>query len=183
MRKSWDEYFLDLADLVATRATCLRAHHGCVLVQGRSIISTGYNGSVDREDHCEDVGCLMEAGHCIRTIHSEENAIIQAAVNGVSTMGATAYVTAAPCSRCLARLTRAGVWEIIYRNKYLDGETQSIPTETLVRSPNSWLRIYANGYEEVSAETERTTGDLLEATCSDAASVRVERKEESQSCL
>ena len=83
MRKNWDQYFLDIAATVATRSTCDRCHVGCVLVRDKTILSTGYNGSICGLSHCDEVGHLMENNHCIRTVHAEANAIVQAARNGV----------------------------------------------------------------------------------------------------
>ncbi|MCB0159778.1 MAG: dCMP deaminase, partial [Caldilineaceae bacterium] len=89
-RPSWDEYFMDIAFTVAQRSTCDRAHVGCVLVRDRRMLCTGYNGAPAGLPHCDEVGHLMIDGHCVRTLHAEQNAIIQAALHGVSTQGATA---------------------------------------------------------------------------------------------
>ena len=83
-RSSWDQYFMDIARQVATRATCDRKHVGALLVRDRTILSTGYNGSIRGLPHCDDVGHMMENGHCVATVHAEANAIIQAAKNGVA---------------------------------------------------------------------------------------------------
>src|SRR5262249_4344420 len=83
-RVDWHTYFMNIAHQVATRATCPRKHVGAVIARDRTILSTGYNGSVRGLPHCEDVGCVMEDGHCVWTVHAEANAIIQAAKNGVS---------------------------------------------------------------------------------------------------
>ena len=82
-RSSWDEYFMGIARQVATRATCDRKHVGAVLVRNRMILSTGYNGSIRGLPHCDEVGHMMENGHCVATVHAEANAILQAAKNGV----------------------------------------------------------------------------------------------------
>src|SRR6185312_9890322 len=99
-RASWDEYFMQIARDVATRATCDRKHVGAVIVRDKCILATGYNGSIRGLPHCDEDGHLMEDGHCVRTIHAEANAIIQAARNGVRIEGATVYVTASPCWGC-----------------------------------------------------------------------------------
>ena len=93
-RPSWHEYFWSIAELVATRATCPRAQCGTVIVDPAThhILATGYNGAPPGEKHCDDVGCIMEDGHCQRAIHSEVNAIAHAARNGVRVDGAHAYV-------------------------------------------------------------------------------------------
>lgn len=88
-RQSWDEYFIRIAEEVATRSTCNRKHVGAVIVRERSILATGYNGSIRGMPHCDDVGHLMVNDHCIRTVHAEANAIAQAARNGVRIEGAS----------------------------------------------------------------------------------------------
>ena len=114
-RASWDEYFMSIAQVVATRSTCPRKYVGAVLVRNRTILSTGYNGSIRGMPHCSDVGHMMEDGHCVATIHAEANAIIQAARNGVNIEGATNYVTASPCWNCFKQLANAGVTRIVLR--------------------------------------------------------------------
>src|SRR5437867_4491579 len=97
MRASWDRYFMDIARVVSSRSTCERKFVGAVLVRDRTILSTGYNGSIRGMPHCTDAGHMMENDHCVATIHAEANAIIQAAKNGVMIDGAMIYVTASPC--------------------------------------------------------------------------------------
>ena len=100
-RKSWDEYFMDMAVAAATRATCDRKHVGAVFVDSdRNILATGYNGSIRGTDHCDDVGHMMVDGHCVRTVHAEINAITQAAKTGSNLKNSTVYVTASPCWNC-----------------------------------------------------------------------------------
>lgn len=113
-RPSWDDYFLQIARDVATRATCLRRHVGAVIVKDRRILSTGYNGSPPGQPHCTDVGCLIEDGRCIRTLHSEQNAIIQAALHGVSTEKATLYGTCRPCHVCARMIVGAGIGRVVF---------------------------------------------------------------------
>jgi dCMP deaminase len=120
-RQDWDSYFLDIARAASTRATCDRLHVGCVLVtpRSRTIIATGYNGSVRKAPHCDEVGHDMdEGGHCVRTVHAEANALAQAASNGSPTEGATAYVTHLPCWPCAKLLLNAGIKEIVYGAAY-----------------------------------------------------------------
>ncbi|CAN5220997.1 hypothetical protein BH11MYX1_BH11MYX1_29930 [soil metagenome] len=119
-RASWDEYFMSIAQVVATRSTCPRKFVGSVLVRNRTILSTGYNGSIRGMPHCSDVGHMMEEGHCVATIHAEANAIIQAAKNGVMIEGATCYVTASPCWSCFKHLANAGVNRICFGEFYRD---------------------------------------------------------------
>lgn len=119
-RPSWDNYFLKLAMLVSERATCPRMHCGCVLVRDKQILSTGYNGSIPGDEHCEDIGCLIVDNHCIRTIHAEMNAILQCSSHGISTNGATAYVTNMPCTNCSKALIAAGIKEVVIFSDYHD---------------------------------------------------------------
>jgi dCMP deaminase len=119
-RASWDEYFMSIAQVVATRSTCQRKYVGAVIVRNRTILSTGYNGSIRGMPHCSDVGHMMEDGHCVATIHAEANAIIQAARNGVNIDGATNYVTASPCWGCFKQLANAGITRICYGEFYRD---------------------------------------------------------------
>lgn len=99
---------------VATRATCPRRHVGAVVVRDKRILSTGYNGSPPGQKHCDEVGCLMEDGRCIRTLHAEQNAIIQAALHGVSTEGATLYSTCRPCHVCARMVVGAGINRVVF---------------------------------------------------------------------
>lgn len=122
-RKPWHTYFLDLAELAATRSTCNRLKVGCVLVRGNKVLSTGYNGSIKGHPHCTDVGCLEnEAGRCIRTIHAEQNAIIQAACDLTN---AIAYVTHEPCETCTKLLNQAGITKVVYRKPYRNGNNHA----------------------------------------------------------
>jgi dCMP deaminase len=119
-RPSWDDYFLKVAMLVSERATCPRMHCGCVLVKEKQILSTGYNGSIPGDGHCEDIGCMIVDKHCVRTIHAEMNAILQCSSHGVNTAGATAYVTNMPCTNCSKALITAGIKEVIIFSDYHD---------------------------------------------------------------
>ena len=119
-RVSWDRYFMDIARVVASRSTCERKFVGAVIVRDRTILSTGYNGSIRGMPHCADVGHMMEDNHCVATIHAEANAIIQAARNGVMIEGATNYVTASPCWNCFKQIANAGIRRIVYGEFYRD---------------------------------------------------------------
>jgi dCMP deaminase len=119
-RASWDEYFMRIAEDVATRATCDRKHVGAVIVRDKSILATGYNGSIRGLPHCDEDGHLMEDGHCVRTIHAEANAVIQAARNGVRIEGGTVYVTASPCWGCFKMIANAGLVRIVFGEFYRD---------------------------------------------------------------
>ena len=118
MRPDWDSYFMKIALAVAERSTCDRALVGCVLVLEKRILTTGFNGSPAGQEHCEEVGHLMVEGHCVRTIHAETNAIIQAALHGVSTKGSTCYVTHYPCINCTKALINAGITRLVYNLAY-----------------------------------------------------------------
>lgn len=119
-RLSWDDYFMGIAYMVASRSTCPRKAVGAVVVRHHTILSTGYNGSIRGMPHCTEVGCMMEDDHCVATIHAEANAIIQAARNGVMIEGAECYVTASPCWSCFKTLANAGVTRILYGEFYRD---------------------------------------------------------------
>ncbi len=118
MRPDWDTYFMKIAQDVSARSTCDRAFVGAVLVREKRILTTGFNGSPAGLPHCDEEGHLMVDGHCVRTIHAEANAIIQAALHGVSTKGATCYVTHFPCINCTKMLINAGVVRIVYDYAY-----------------------------------------------------------------
>jgi len=111
---------MDIAGQVATRATCDRKHVGAVLVRDRTILSTGYNGSIRGMPHCDEVGHMMENGHCVATVHAEANAILQAAKNGVRIDGATLYTTASPCWPCFKLVANSGCIRIVYGQFYRD---------------------------------------------------------------
>ncbi len=119
-RVSWDTYFMRIADVVASRSTCDRKFVGAVIVRDKTILSTGYNGSIRGMPHCTEVGHMMENDHCVATIHAEANAIIQAARNGVMIDGATMYVTASPCWNCFKVIANAGLRRICYGEFYRD---------------------------------------------------------------
>ena len=119
-RASWDEYFMNIAREVATRATCDRKHVGAVIVRERSLLATGYNGSIRGLPHCDEDGHLMEDGHCVRTVHAEANAIVQAARNGIRIEGSTIYVTASPCWGCFRLIANAGIARIVFGDFYRD---------------------------------------------------------------
>ncbi len=117
-RPDWDQYFMEVARVVASRSTCDRADVGCVIVRERRILTTGYNGAPAGLPHCDDVGHLMENGHCIRTLHAEQNALIQAALHGVSTKGASLYVTHQPCFNCAKMIVNAGIVLVVHGSGY-----------------------------------------------------------------
>lgn len=126
-RPSWDSYFMQIAQLVKTRATCPRLSVGAVLVRDRRILATGYNGAPRGMEHCPEEGPkhdwpqgCMRAGHCIRSLHAEQNALLQAAYIGVSCADSTIYVTNQPCNACAKMIVNAGVEKVIYEGDYPD---------------------------------------------------------------
>ena len=119
-RPTWDEYFMGIALQVAKRSTCDRAHVGAIIVKDRRILTTGYNGSPSGLPHCDDAGHLMVDGHCVRTLHAEQNAIIQAAYHGFSIKTSILYCTNLPCSICTKMIINAGICRIYYQEGYAD---------------------------------------------------------------
>ena len=118
MRPGWDEYYMELAQIASKRATCDRLHVGCIFVRDHDVIATGYNGSIAGHPHCDTLGHDMYEGHCVRTIHAEQNGVCMAARNGHSLKGATLYVTHFPCWLCFRLLLQTGVQEVIYGTVY-----------------------------------------------------------------
>jgi dCMP deaminase len=119
VRKSWDAYFMSIAEKAAERSTCDRANVGCVLVKENKLLSTGYNGSIKGHDHCDDIGHLLnDQGRCIRTIHAEQNAF--AFADREELKGSTAYVTHEPCENCTKLLVQAGIIRIVFKKKYFN---------------------------------------------------------------
>ncbi len=128
-RPSWDEYFMEAAELASTRSSCLRRHVGAVIVKDKRIIATGYNGAPAGLAHCGELGgCLREKlgvpsgqrHELCRAVHAEQNAIIQAAAMGISIEGANMYITHQPCSVCAKMIINAGIDKIIVKEGYPD---------------------------------------------------------------
>ncbi|MFH1707952.1 MAG: dCMP deaminase family protein [Planctomycetota bacterium] len=126
IRVDWHTYFMKIAEQVATRSTCDRKHVGAVIVKDRSILSTGYNGSIAGMPHCDEAGHDMEAGHCVATIHAEANAIIQAAKHGVAIDGADLYITASPCWNCFKLIANSGIKRVFYGEFYRDQRSPEV---------------------------------------------------------
>jgi dCMP deaminase len=126
-RPSWDAYFMQIAQLVKTRATCPRRSVGAVIVRDKRILCTGYNGAPRGLPHCPEgggendwpKGCLR-AGHCIRALHAEQNALLQCAMMGIACEGSTIYVTCQPCNNCAKMIINAGITRVIYEGDYPD---------------------------------------------------------------
>jgi dCMP deaminase len=121
-RLTWDQYFMLNAHLISMRSTCNRLNVGSVLVKNNRIISTGYNGGISGDDHCLDAGCYVVDNHCLRCLHAEENAILQCALEGVSTKGSQIYVTHFPCIHCMKKILQAGITKIYYTHDYKNHE-------------------------------------------------------------
>ena len=130
-RPSWDEYFMEMAKLVATRSTCLSRQVGAILVKNKCVISTGYNGASKGSKHCAEIGCIRKklnipSGQQLdlcRAVHAEQNALVQAARYGVETEGAIMYITVTPCFQCAKMIVNAGIKEIIVNGVYPDERT------------------------------------------------------------
>ena len=128
MRPTWDEYFMAMAYLAASRSTCLRRKVGAVIVRDRRLLATGYNGPPKGLAHCDVTGCIRselgvprgERHELCRGLHAEQNAIIQAAVHGISVRGATIYVTNHPCVVCAKMIINSEIEEIVYAEGYPD---------------------------------------------------------------
>jgi dCMP deaminase len=125
-RPTWDDTFLAHALIAAKRATCTRAKFGAVIVRSNRIIATGYNGAPEGMPHCTDDGCIVENNHCIRCIHAETNAILQAAIIGTSLPGSIMYVTGRPCSRCALNIVQVGIRKVHYLGTQIDYNTDVV---------------------------------------------------------
>ena len=126
MRLSFDDYFMEFAILASRRSTCASRQVGAVIVRDKHIISTGYNGSPPGVEHCTQVGCKILDGRCIKSIHAEQNAILQAALHGVSTRGATLYCTWRPCSVCANMVAGSGIVRVVYIDGEMDGWSKEV---------------------------------------------------------
>lgn len=141
-RPTWDDYFMEMAELAATRSTCLRRNVGAVIVKDRHAIATGYNGAPSGVKHCDEIGgCLRQQlnvpsgqrHEICRALHAEQNAIIQAAKMGNSIEGATIYVTHQPCAICAKMIINAGIRRIIIKEAYPDEMAEKILEEAGIK--------------------------------------------------
>ena len=140
-RPNWDEYFLSIANLVSKRSTCLRRKVGAVLVKEKRILATGYNGAPSNIEHCEVTGCLREKlrvpsgerHELCRGLHAEQNALLQAALHGVSVKGGKIYATTQPCIICAKMLINAGITEIVISGDYPDKMARDFLREAKVK--------------------------------------------------
>ena len=132
-RVDWHTYFMNIARQAATRSTCDRRHVGAVIVRDRTILSTGYNGSIRKLEHSDEIGHMMENDHCVATVHAEANAIIQAAKNGVAVDGAEMYTTDSPCWSCFKLLANAGIRTVYYGSFYRDRRSLEVARQLGIR--------------------------------------------------
>lgn len=161
-RPNWDEYFMAIARIIATRANCDRLHTGAVLVKDKRIIATGYNGAPPGLPTCDEVGHLMEEGHCVRTIHAEHNLLLQVArLQGSSTEGSTLYAIYSPCIHCAKYLVAAGIKRVVFGKVYRNSEVvdylKSAGIDVDIYQDNSvWLEelreLFSEELKEVMAE-------------------------------
>lgn len=136
-RPSWDDYFMEIVGLISERSTCLRRKVGALIVKDKRILTTGYNGSPTGCRHCEELGCLREKlkvpsgerHELCRASHAEQNAIVQAAMHGVSIQDSTLYVTCQPCVICSKLVINAGIKRIVYKGDYPDELSMELLTE------------------------------------------------------
>ena len=122
--------YLKIAKTISDAGTCKRARTGAVIVNNGCIIGTGYNGSAKGEAHCLDKGCDMDNGHCVRCVHAETNAIINAARSGTSTVGSVMLCTHRPCHRCMRNIINSGIEAVFYIYNYPDERTDKLVKET-----------------------------------------------------
>lgn len=128
MRPSWDEYFMEITRVVASRSTCQRRLVGCVIVKDKRLLASGYNGAPSGLQHCSQVGCIRECQgipsgerqELCRGLHAEQNAIVQAALHGVSVAGSTLYCTHQPCITCTKMIINAGITRVLFAHSYPD---------------------------------------------------------------
>ncbi|MDP4179829.1 MAG: cytidine/deoxycytidylate deaminase family protein [Bacillota bacterium] len=141
MRPAWDDYFMDIVDLIKSRSTCVRRQVGALIVKDKRILATGYNGAPTGCKHCSEIGCLRDElkipsgqrHELCRAIHAEQNAIVQAANSGVSVNGGTLYVTIQPCVLCAKMAINAGIKKIVFRGDYPDELSMELLKEAGIR--------------------------------------------------
>jgi dCMP deaminase len=141
VRPSWDEYFIDIVELVKKRSTCLRRQVGALIVKDKRILTTGYNGPPVNCKHCMETGCLRDElnipsgqrHEICRAVHAEQNAIVQAAYSGISVKNGTIYVTAQPCVLCAKMIINAGIEKIVFKGDYPDTLAMELLKEAGVR--------------------------------------------------
>jgi len=165
-RPSWDEYFMAMARITATRSNCDRLHTGAVLVKDKRIIATGYNGAPPGLPNCDEVGHLLEGTHCVRTVHAEHNTLLQVArLQGASTEGTTIYTLYSPCIHCAKYLVAAGVKRLVYGQIYRNPEVieylraANIDVDQYKENKN-WLEKLRDIFKEEVEEVKAKEGDV-----------------------
>lgn len=148
-RPSWKEYWMGIAQATATRSTCLRANVGCVLVRDNRQVAAGYNGAISGQQHCDQAGCLMIDGHCVRSEHAERSMLADAARRGVSSLGCELFCTHSPCWPCLRMLAASGVKKIIFSEWKANGLSADLST------------LYKNSGVEIVSKDAQTLDDFL----------------------
>jgi dCMP deaminase len=152
-RPTWDEYFMEVCDAIAKRATCDRGRSGCVIARENQLLVTGYVGAPAGLPHCDEVGhqfkqMLHEDGsvttHCVRTVHAEQNAICQAAKRGISINGATLYCRMTPCRTCAMLIINCGIVRVVCQRRYHD----SADSEAMLAKANVKLEYVHNEVQE-----------------------------------
>ena len=141
MRPTWDEYFMDMVEVVKSRSTCLRRQVGALVVKDKRIVATGYNGAPMNCKHCGETGCLREQlnvpsgerHELCRAIHAEQNAIVQAAYHGVSLKEGTIYVTTQPCILCSKMIINSGIQKVVFSGDYPDELSMAMLQEAGIR--------------------------------------------------
>ena len=154
MRPTWDEYFMNIVELVKTRSTCLRRQVGALIVKDKRILASGYNGAPVGCKHCVEIGCMRDAlgipsgqrHELCRATHAEQNAIVQAAYSGTSVKDSVMYVTTQPCVLCAKLAINAGITKIVFNGDYPDDLSMELLQEAGVRvvkfeEPNSALNL------------------------------------------
>lgn len=144
LRPTWDEYFMEITGVVARRSTCLRRQVGAIIVRDNRILTTGYNGAPAGLNHCLEIGCLREnkgipsgeRHELCRGLHAEQNALLQAAVHGISIAGGTIYVTHQPCVICAKMIINAGIEKVVFRGRYPDRLSRQLFAEAGVELAN-----------------------------------------------
>jgi dCMP deaminase len=171
-KRDWDEYFMKIAEVVASMATCDRKHVGAVIVVNKTVVSTGFNGAPRGMPHCDDVGHeLKDMGgrqSCVRTVHGEANALVQAARSGVKVEGGTLYTTASPCYDCLKLIINAGVIRIVCKEFYASRYGMSGEMESFAK---------AAGAQLVFLSPPITEEDLTLANSHDVVTALISEKE------
>jgi len=154
-RPTWDQYFMSITRLVAQRSTCLRRKVGAILVKGKRILCTGYNGAPAGLQHCLEIGCLREKlgiksgqrHELCRALHAEQNVLIQAAYHGIAVAGAVLYCTNLPCAICTKMLINAGIKKIYFQEGYPDDLSRQMLDEAGIEL----VQLDSNGNESSGA--------------------------------